>query len=120
MNEVQLPKRLDLGRVALGESTTQQLQLSCKLPLDFAFTVTVIKHNKAFTVSPMSGTVPANGSAAISITFMPASLATEELQLQVRAATYKAVGCRCCCAHTMHWQPKLSCTPVKPHTAFSD
>jgi hypothetical protein len=85
MNEVQLPKRLDLGRVALGESTTQQLQLSCKLPLDFGFTVTVTKHNKAFTVSPMSGTVPANGSAAISVTFTPASLATEELQLQVRS-----------------------------------
>ncbi|WIA30506.1 hypothetical protein OEZ86_000590 [Tetradesmus obliquus] len=90
MNEAQLPKRLDLGKVALGESTTQQLQLSCKLPLDFGFTVTVTKHNKAFTVSPMSGTVPANGSAAISITFMPASLATEELQLQVLLDEYNA------------------------------
>jgi hypothetical protein len=84
MNEVQLPKHLDFGKVALGESTTQQLQLSCKLPLDFSFSVTVTKHNRAFTVSPMSGTVPANGSAAISITFMPVSLTTEELQLQVR------------------------------------
>ncbi|KAF6259574.1 hypothetical protein COO60DRAFT_995334 [Scenedesmus sp. NREL 46B-D3] len=90
MNEVQLPKRLGLGKVALGESTTQQLQLSCKVPLDFGFTVTVTKHNRAFTVSPLSGTVPANGSAVISVTFTPARLTTEEMQLQVLLDEFNA------------------------------
>jgi hypothetical protein len=98
MNEVQLPKHLDFGKVALGESTTRQLQLSCKLPLVFGFTVTVTKHNRAFRVSPLSGTVPADGSAAISVTFMPVSLTTEELQLQVR---FCAEGVSLCAACTL-------------------
>ena len=92
MNKGSLPKHLDLGKVAIGETVSEQLQLSCKVALDFDFKVTVVKHNKNFTVAPMSGTVPANGNAVITVTFSAASLTTEELQIEV------SMGC------TMHKQ----------------
>lgn len=79
-----LPKHLDLGQVPLGEAVTRQLQLhsSSGVPVDFS--VGVLKHNKQFTVTPMSGTLPAHGSAAVAVTFTPTKYSTEHLQLQVQ------------------------------------
>lgn len=79
-----LPKHLDLGRVPLGETATHQLQLHSCSGAACDFSVTVLQHNKHFTVSPLSGTLPAHGSAAVTLTFAPTKHTTELLQLQVQ------------------------------------
>jgi hypothetical protein len=49
----------------------------------------VLKGSKAFVVEPLSGLVPANGQAYISVTFTPLAFRSEELQLQVEHAAAK-------------------------------
>eukprot|EP00775_Hariotina_reticulata_P002309 gene2309-2617_t len=90
MNEVALPRQLHFGKVALGESASRRLQLSCKVPLDYEFSVTVTKHNKCFNVFPLSGKVPAEGSVWLTISFTPTSQTTQELKFEVLVSEHNA------------------------------
>lgn len=92
MNSISLPRRLDFGKVAVGGTFSKQLQLSCKVSLNFDFRVTVVKHNRCFSVAPLVGTVPANGTAAITVTFSPTSMNTEEFLIEV--GDYQCHGAR--------------------------
>lgn len=83
MNSVSLPRRLDFGNVAIGEEVSQQLQLSCKVPLEFDFQVTIVKHNRCFSVAPLVGKVSTYGTSAITVTFTPSSFKTEEILIEV-------------------------------------
>lgn len=85
-----VPKHLDLGEVPLGEPVTRQLQLTCRTGVGFDYSITVLQHNKHFTVAPLSGTVPAHGSTAVAVTFTPTKYSTEHLQLQVLLSEYGA------------------------------
>jgi hypothetical protein len=83
VNEVALPRQLYFGKVALGETASRRLELSCKVPLDYDFHVSVTKANKSFSVSPSSGKVPAEGSSWLTISFTPTSQTTQELKFEV-------------------------------------
>lgn len=85
-----LPKQLDLGAVPLGESRSHTLQLTCTTGMPFDFSVTVLQHNQHFLVTPLAGTVPACGGAAVTVNFTPSRYSTEHLQLQVLLSEYGA------------------------------
>jgi hypothetical protein len=85
-----LCRHLDLGHVPLGDTVTRQLPLSSSAGTAFDFSVTVLQHNKHFTVTPLSGSVPAHGSTAVTISFTPTQYSTEHLQLQVVLGEYNA------------------------------
>lgn len=85
-----VPKHLDLGDVPLGEAATRQLQLTCSTGVGFDYSITVLQHNKHFTVVPLSGTVPAHGSTAVTVAFEPTKYSTEHMQLQVLLSEYGA------------------------------
>lgn len=85
-----VPKHLDLGHVPLGETAMQQLQLKCSTGVAFDYSITVLQHNKHFTIAPLSGTIPAHGTAAVTVTFTATKYSTEHLQLHVLLSEYGA------------------------------
>lgn len=85
-----MPQQLDLGQVPLGESLSHQLHLSCMASVGFGYTITVVQHNTHFTVAPLSGTIPAHGRIAVTVTFTPTRYSTEHLQLLVQLSEYGA------------------------------
>eukprot|EP00879_Flechtneria_rotunda_P015739 GHRR01016461.1.p1 GENE.GHRR01016461.1~~GHRR01016461.1.p1 ORF type:complete len:388 (+),score=120.53 GHRR01016461.1:480-1643(+) len=90
INKVSLLRQIDFGQVAVGETAVKRLQLSCQVPLEFTFTVTILKHNSSFDVQPLAGTVPAGNATHITISFAPTELTTEELQIQVLVSEFNA------------------------------
>lgn len=54
--------------------------------MSFSFSITVLQHNRHFTVQPLSGTVPAQSSTAVTISFTPTRYSTERLELSVLLA----------------------------------
>lgn len=85
-----LPKQLDLGDVPVGDTVSHPLQLSSAASVDFSFSVTVLQRNKHFTVTPLSGTIAADSSASVMVTFTPTRYSTEHMQLQVQLSEYGA------------------------------
>lgn len=95
MNKTKFPKRVDFGRVALGDSVVKNIKMNCKVPIDFDFEIRMIKENPAFRIEPMRGVVPAHGEAAVRVTFEPPGVATEECVIEVRVAEFGAEPVRC-------------------------
>ena len=83
MNQTQLPKRLDFGKCAIGDTYQRTLQLSCKVCIEFEFSITEVAHSEAFSIQPMQGVVPANGHVELTVMFTPTRLATETMIIEV-------------------------------------
>lgn len=84
LNETKFPTRVDFGVCALSDTRVKPVVIACKVPIDFEFEITYVKRNPLFSVAPMRGIVPANGSITVAITFNPVTLATEECVVEVR------------------------------------
>ncbi|KAJ9510217.1 hypothetical protein QJQ45_015701 [Haematococcus lacustris] len=95
MNETKFPKRLDFGKVAIGDKLTKRVKMQCKVPIEFEFSIRVIKANPCFKVEPLEGIVPAHGHASVSVTFEPLTLSTQELVLEVAVAEFNSQPVRC-------------------------
>ncbi|GBF91118.1 hypothetical protein Rsub_04787 [Raphidocelis subcapitata] len=89
-NAPSLPRRLDFGRVPVGEPVTRALPLACRAPLAFDFSVRVVKPSGAFSVAPAAGVVPARGAAEVLVTFRPTAFETEEFRFEVTVAEFGA------------------------------
>lgn len=92
MNQARFPKRVNFGKLGIGESTTKRVDLTCNVPIDFEFDITVIRPNAAFVIRPTQGIVPANGAVQVEVTFSPCRLVTELMEVEVRIAPL-------CCLH---------------------
>eukprot|EP00877_Chromochloris_zofingiensis_P012287 jgi/Chrzof1/7311/Cz02g18220.t1 len=95
MNTVHFPRRVDFGNASIGEILTQTVTMTCKVPIDFEFTITTEKPNKAFVIQPTAGIVPSNGHVDVTITFTPTSFTTEVLEIQVLVAEFGAEPVSC-------------------------
>lgn len=83
MNQARFPKRINFGKLGIGESMTKRVDLTCNVPIDFEFGITVIRPNAAFAVQPAQGIVPANGAVQVEVTFSPSRLVTELMEIEV-------------------------------------
>mmetsp|Transcript_21541 Transcript_21541/g.50695 ORF Transcript_21541/g.50695 Transcript_21541/m.50695 type:complete len:904 (+) Transcript_21541:118-2829(+) len=81
VNEVDFPKALDLGTVPINDSVSRTLSFSCKVPIEFEFSITVLDDNPDLEIYPLRGTVPANGQVDVVIRYCPSRMIT----LRVRA-----------------------------------
>ncbi len=59
--------------------------------MDFDFSIALLKPSRCFSVSPERGNVPANGEVAITVSFTPVALVTEETTLKVRQGDQQAL-----------------------------
>jgi len=99
-NDLTLPKIIDFGKVAIGTTKSKKIPLSCKIPIQFEFDITVVEAHPDFEVTPLSGVIPADGAIDIKITFMPTRHRTAHAELKFHIAqfdfepvTVSVVGC---------------------------
>ena len=93
--DVQLPANVDIGAVPLADTKIKKFQLSCSVPIDFDFSVTVATSHPCFTVAPLHGTLPAKGTADITVTLTPQSYTTATFAFEVLLAQFNAKPMRC-------------------------
>ena len=83
MNQTKFPKRISFGKCGVGEMHTKHVSLTCNVPIDFEYEITMLEPNAAFVVQPQQGVVPANGTVDVEVTFHPTRLVTEMAELEV-------------------------------------
>ena len=95
-NDVFFPEFIDFGKAALLDKCTKIIKLSCKVPIQFEYELTVVKPNSDFEVTPLKGVIPANGFAEVAITYCPVKLGTAEMTLEVNVSqfNFKSMTCR--------------------------
>ena len=83
MNQTKFPRRISFGKCAVGETCTKRVSLTCNVPIDFEYEITMLEASAAFVVQPQHGVVPANGVVEVQVTFNPSRLVTEVVELEV-------------------------------------
>lgn len=83
MNQTKFPRRISFGKCAVGETYTKHVSLTCNVPIDFEYEITMLEPNPAFVVQPQQGVVPANGTVDVEVAFRPTRLVTEMAELEV-------------------------------------
>ncbi|XP_075263907.1 cilia- and flagella-associated protein 221-like isoform X2 [Convolutriloba macropyga] len=78
-----LPESLILPVTPIGETTEYKIPLTCTAPIDFEFHIKVVSPHEAFSVTPLEGLVPANGTTEVSITFAPKEFSTALMRLEL-------------------------------------
>ena len=94
MNEVKFPSRIDFGRCQVGELHVKEVNITCKVPIDFEYEIRARggDGDLQFEVDGMEGTVPANGTATVTIQYQPSKLATASMELEVTRAAAALAG----------------------------
>jgi hypothetical protein len=95
VNEVAFPTRMDFGVVQRGTCARKYVDITCSVPVEFEYELRVTKPHPAFTVFPLTGTIPPRGEARIELEFRPLVYATAsaELELQVSQLGFVARVC---------------------------
>ncbi|DAZ96699.1 TPA: hypothetical protein N0F65_009166 [Lagenidium giganteum] len=76
VNEVKFPSRMDFGVVAVGATARMCVDLSCSVPIEFEYELQLIKPHPSFSIFPLQGTIPANGTARLEFEFRPLAYTT--------------------------------------------
>lgn len=82
-NTVEIPSRVDFGTCALAEAHQKTISIACSIPMPFSFKFNVVKGHSYIQLSPMQGTIPANDSAVITVTFTPLALETATMEVDL-------------------------------------
>ena len=91
MNEVVFPNLIDFGLRECGKTHSITKTITCKVPINFEFEVTIKSKNMSndkFTVAPASGIVPAQGSVPVTITYAPSSASTALCEISVSISQF--------------------------------
>lgn len=83
--EASFPERVDFGAVPLAHSMQRVIPLRSPVAVEFEFRIAVLQGHHDFSVEPTHGVVPANGEAAIVVTFRPTRMATARAVIEVRS-----------------------------------
>ncbi|KAK5600320.1 hypothetical protein CRENBAI_026797 [Crenichthys baileyi] len=83
IDDLHIPPHIDLAAVPLGQSVHRVIPLRCSCPIDFEFQVYVIQPHEAFSIHPLTGVIPANGEAKITVTFCPLQYETSQFTFQL-------------------------------------
>jgi len=99
-NDLTLPRIIDFGKVAIGTSKSRTIPLSCKIPIQFEYDITVVEAHPDFEITPVAGIIPAEGATHVTITFTPTRHRTARTELKFNIAQFdfdpvavSVVGC---------------------------
>ncbi|XP_039265844.2 cilia- and flagella-associated protein 221-like isoform X2 [Styela clava] len=110
------PKKLifDTANSKLGETRRKLLPLRSPCPVDFEYQITVLQAHPALSVHPMSGTVPGEGNASISVLYTPTEYVTSHMTIQLNISQFNSKPVTCFVT--------ASCTPKtnKPRKSIKD
>lgn len=87
-NDISLPRIVDFGSVAIGTSRSKVIPLSCKIPIQFEFEITLMEAHPDFKITPLAGVIPADGCTEVVITFAPVKHRTSRTELQFNIAQF--------------------------------
>ncbi|XP_062866472.1 cilia- and flagella-associated protein 221 [Trichomycterus rosablanca] len=90
IDDLHMPSRISLPTVSLGQSATHVFPLSCSFPVDFEFQVHCLQSHEAFSINPLSGVIPANGSVDVTVTYTPLQYGTAEMTLQLVTSQFNS------------------------------
>ncbi|XP_047432471.1 cilia- and flagella-associated protein 221 [Mugil cephalus] len=108
IDDLHIPPRIDLSAVPLGQSVCHVIPLRCSCPIDFEFQVHVIQPHKAFSIQPLTGVIPANGEAKITVTFSPFQYETSQVTLQLVVSQFNTKPYLCTVTGSSAPRPALS------------
>ncbi|POM76456.1 Hypothetical protein PHPALM_6301 [Phytophthora palmivora] len=86
VNEVSFPTRMDFGVVPRNSCARKCVDITCSVPVEFEYELRVTKPHPAFTVFPLSGTIPPRGVARIELEFRPLLYATASAELELHVS----------------------------------
>ncbi|OWZ18374.1 Primary ciliary dyskinesia protein [Phytophthora megakarya] len=86
VNEVAFPTRMDFGVVPRNTCARKCVNLKCSVPVEFEYELRVTKSHPAFTVFPLTGTIPPRGDARIELEFRPVVYATASAELELHVS----------------------------------
>eukprot|EP00038_Savillea_parva_P009516 m.184001 g.184001 ORF g.184001 m.184001 type:complete len:929 (+) comp16004_c0_seq1:53-2839(+) len=95
--KVDVPKRINFGHSAIGESVTRRIPLESNVPIAFQFSVLVTDPHPSFTISPTRGTVPAKGTTHIDVVYTPQSFSTSSFTFEFLLEQFNATPVQCEC-----------------------
>jgi len=87
-NDIQLPRIVDFGSVAIGTSRTKVIPLTCKIPISFEFEIEVLENHPDFEVTPMAGIIPADAGTNVVVTFLPTKFRTSRMELRFNISQF--------------------------------
>ncbi|KAK6165253.1 hypothetical protein SNE40_022213 [Patella caerulea] len=90
LNLKEFPQNFVFPPVPVGETMSQTFPLKCEVPVDFEYQLEYIRPHPFFTVKPMSGCIPANGTTDIVITFSPCEFLTAQMTLQLITSQFNS------------------------------
>ena len=73
---INCPSTLDFGMVPIGQELEKSFSFSCDVPIQFEYKLSSLDANNDFTIAPMLGIIPAEGSVQVSVLFRPTRLYT--------------------------------------------
>ena len=83
VNKVDFPRVMAFGNCPLVEPATRSITLRCTIPVAFSFKLEVVRPHPYFSIQPQEGTIPANGSIDINVTFLPITLGSCTITLRL-------------------------------------
>jgi len=109
MNAAEVPKSVDFGLREVGGTYTKTFSIRCDVPIAFEYELVRIEKpglkeisekkgnvpGECFEVTPMRGVVPAEGSARVTISYVPHAASTSTMALEVRVSQFGFVPRTC-------------------------
>ncbi len=80
--KINCPPTLDFGMVPIGQELEKTFSFSCDVPIQFEYKLASLDANSDFTISPMLGIIPAEGTVQVRVLFRPTRLYTSLLKVQ--------------------------------------
>ena len=84
-----LPKRIDLGRIPIGETITKELTIDSTCPVNFEYEFREIKpHPDIRMITPACGDILGGSSTSVIFQFNPQSYTTGDAEFELRTSEF--------------------------------
>lgn len=95
MSTKEIPRNFTFQAIPVGHRCSKTFPLRCMAPIDFEFNIKYIQPHPAFLVEPLSGIVPANSEAEVTVTFAPFEFQTATMKIELGISQFNSRGIIC-------------------------
>lgn len=80
----------DTASTRLGKTRRKLLSLKSPHPVDFEYKINILQPHPSFTVKPLSGTIPGEGEALVSVIYTPTEYVTSHMTMQLKVSEFNS------------------------------
>ncbi|CAL1538786.1 unnamed protein product [Lymnaea stagnalis] len=95
MSTKDFPRNYIFSPIPVGSRSSKSFPLKSMAPIDFEFSFDYIQAHPALSIEPLSGIVPANGEAEVTVTFVPFEFQTAIMKVQLSISQFNFKGIVC-------------------------